>query len=343
MSSKSKKVLVSGSATIDMFADVESGSVKLEAGGFETDLICFTCGSKIQIGDLRVSVGGGGVNTAVDFARLKAKPMFLGKIGEGNNGARILKALKEEGVEVVSTKTSTMETGFSIIIKSADGDRTILTFKGANNDLKWSDFNKKKIKQAEWFYFASMVDESYKTLEKLTDYGKENNIKTLFNPSSYVVKKGLNYIRKLMHAADIFVVNMEEAQITLGLQPNYAQLPEHEVDEILRKLYSINEGIVVITNGSKRAYVYDGETKYSAMPYPAKVMDVAGAGDAFSSGFLTGYMHDEDVEHAMNTGLACAYSAVTSTGTWIQLRSLREAEHIASEFELKGHVIKKAR
>ncbi len=343
MSKKNNRILVSGSATIDMFADVESSSIKMSSDGYLTDLICFTSGSKVQIKDLKIGIGGGGVNTAIDLKRLKNKPTFLGKIGSGNNGSRILKALKTEGVGIIKTRPSKIETGFSIIIKSRDGDRTILAYKGANNELKQSDYNKKNIKDFDWFYFASMVGTSYDTLKKLAEYAVENDKKIIFNPSSYVVKKGITHIKKIAKASDIFIVNMSEAQITLKTTTNYAQLPENEVDNILKKLYSINKSIVIVTNGPLKAYAYDGRIKYSALPYPAKIIDNAGAGDAFSSGFLSGYIKEEDIEYAFRSALSCANSAVSNTGTWLNLKSMKEVERLSEKNIRKKYSIAKKR
>jgi ribokinase len=335
------KVLVCGSATTDLFLDVESGSVTMDSGGFKTDLICFGCGTKIQIRDLKSRSGGGGINTAIDLSRLKNEVMFLGKLGADHNSTRIFKRLKAERVQVIQTRPSAKESGFSIIIKSADGDRTILTYKGANDDLRWEDYDKKSLRGADWFYFASMVGESYKTVERLSDWAGENGVRTLFNPSSYVVRKGLQYLKKVISASDIFVVNMEEAQITLGLAPNAAQLPQEGVDSILRRLHALGPKVVAITNGPDELYVYDGANRYSAKPYPVKTVDVAGAGDAFSSGFLTGYRVGDDIEHGIRCGLACSYSVVGQAETWVGYRGMKDTDEISRKFERRGHRIRK--
>jgi sugar/nucleoside kinase (ribokinase family) len=324
-----------------MLLDVETRSVRVQSGGFESDLICLRSGSKVQIREVKTRIGGGGVNTSVDLSRLRNNVRFLGKVGGDNNSRKILRALKKEGVEAISSKPSEVDGGFSIIIKSADGDRTILTYKGANDNLRWDDFSKSLLRGVDWFYFASMTGESYNTGEKLKAWAVEHDVKVLFNPSSYVVRRGFNYIRKMMSASDILIVNMEEAQTTLGLQPNAAQLPEGEVDSILLGLHRRGPKIVAVTNGEKRVYVFDGKYKYSALPYPVKVMDVAGAGDAFGSGFMSAYMMEENVEQALKAGLACAYSVVGSPETWIQLRGMKGVEAISREFEMRNHRVTK--
>ncbi len=333
------RILTCGSATTDLFLDVEVGTVRVESGGYETDLISFESGSKMQVRELNTRVGGGGVNTAVDLSRLGNDVKYLGKLGDDKNAADIMKTLKEENVEVVDTKKSKHDTGFSIIIKSDDGDRVILAYKGANNDLRWKDFNKNNLRGVDWYYFASMVGESYRTMKKLGEWAVDKGKDIVFNPSSYVVRRGMDHIRKVMRLSTVFMVNMEEAQILLGRRPNDAQLPEAEVDHILKALHRVGPDLIVVTNGDNNTYVFDGKHKYTARPYPVEVVNVVGAGDAFGSGFVSAYCGDRDVEHAMETGFACAHSVVSSPETWVQLRGLKAAETISRQYRGKGHKV----
>ena len=334
-------VLVIGSATVDMFAVAESGLVKITTKSFETDLLCFDSGSKITIDEMHTSVGGGGVNTAVDMTRLGLDVMFLGKIGKGNNGERVLNALKNENITVVPTGYSDIETGFSIILRTIDNNRTILAFKGANNELMYDEMDISLLDNVKWFYFASMVGESYKTQERLAEYAHDNNINIIFNPSSYVVKKGAGFLKRILEKIKILVVNLEEAQLLLGFRPNYAKLEESTINMILKGLIELGPEIVIITNGERKMHAYDGKTRFSADTYPAEIVDVAGAGDSFASGFLTGFMEKNDIEYGIRIGLASASSTISNKHTWTDLTSLKEAEDIATSFGQKGYTISK--
>jgi len=103
------------------------------------------------------------------------------------------------------------KTGFSVILDAIGKDRTVLFYQGVNNKLKYRDI--KKNLKTKWFYFSSMIDESYKTLEKLSDYAKKNNIKILFNPSTYLTKKGYHFLKKIIDNTEILILNKEEASL----------------------------------------------------------------------------------------------------------------------------------
>ena len=197
--------------------------------------------------ELIMTVGGGGTNTAVSLARLGHKVAFLGKIGSKYNSKRVIQQLKEEKVNtslVIRSKTG--RTGYSIVLDSKKHDRTILSFRGTNNDLGFNEINLKKLK-TKWFYFSSMIQKSFKTLEKIASYAHKNNIKIAFNTSSYLAKKGKNYLKNILNKTNILVLNKEEAQLIVG--------KNNDVANLLKKLSELGPESVAITDGHKGVYV----------------------------------------------------------------------------------------
>ena len=170
--------------------------IKIKSSEGEEELLAYPAGSKLLIKELNFLTGGGGTNTAVCFSRLGLNVGYLGKVGKGTNSGLIIKRLRKEKVKFVGVK-SNYHAGYSIILETRGGDRTILTYKGANNHLNLKEINKKKLK-TKWFYFSSMIGKSYETQEKIARYAKENNIKIAFNPSNYLAEKGQGFLKKLL-------------------------------------------------------------------------------------------------------------------------------------------------
>jgi sugar/nucleoside kinase (ribokinase family) len=75
--------------------------------------------------------------------------------------------------------------------------------------------------------------------------------------------------------------------------------------------------IVVATDGARGAHLgHLGRVKhFPAVTPPAPVVDSNGAGDAFVSGFLSGYLADADLDTCMRRGLAAGAFACTIHGT----------------------------
>ena len=162
-------VITVGSATLDVFARTAySELVKIIDTKGETDLLAYPCGSKILIEKLDFTIGGGGTNTSVTFSRLGHKTAYIGKLGKGTNSDFIHKSLKQEKIDLLCAHGEG-NAGYSIILDNLEHDRTILTYKGINDQLNFKGIAIKKIK-TKWFYFCAMMNESFITLEKLAKF-----------------------------------------------------------------------------------------------------------------------------------------------------------------------------
>lgn len=295
-------VITVGSATIDVFADTVSELIKIKTLEKEEALIAYPAGSKILIKNLNFLTGGGGTNAAVSLARLGHKVGYLGKMGDDDRGEIILKELKKEKVGFLGTKGKE-GSGYSIILNTLEHDRTILVYKGANDNLSFNEINLRKLK-TKWFYFSSMINESYNTLERLAEFAQHNQIKVLFNPSNYLAEKGLQHVRKILENSHILILNREEAGMVIG---------KDSVERMMEEL-SLFSKIVVVTDGKEGAYAYDGKKYYSIKAHKIKVVESTGAGDAFASAFLSGIIKKNDIKFALKMGLANAESILMYRG-----------------------------
>ena len=280
-------IITIGSATVDALARTEYCDMIHDKN--KKELIAYPVGSKILMDELILTVGGGGTNTAVCLARLGHKVAFLGKIGSKYNSKRVIQQLKKEKVNtslVIRSKTG--RTGYSIILDSKKHDRTILSFKGSNNDLRFNEINLKKLK-TKWFYFSSMIQNSFKTQEKIANYAEKNNIKIIYNISSYLAKKGKKHLKKILNKINILVLNKEEAELLVG---------KVDIKNLLKKLTELGPNIVAITDGKHGVYVYDNSNIYSGKPHNINIVETTGAGDAFASSFLSGFIRKDDIEFA---------------------------------------------
>ena len=312
-------VITVGSATIDAFATTDKKFATKK--NYE-----FPVGSKILIQELRFLTGGGGTNTAVALSRLGLRTAYLGKIGKGSNSELILNELKKEKIDTSLVCRENSRTGYSIILDAKGHDRTILTYKGSINDLRYREIDKSKLK-TKWFYFSSMMEESYKTLEKLADYAEKNSIKVAFNPSTYLAQQGLKKLKNLLQKIDILILNKEEARLIID---------EKNIQQLLKKLHYHGPEIVVITDGEMGAHAYFGEKYYYIKAHKIKVIETTGAGDAFASSFLAGIIIKNDIEFALKLGLTNAESVIKLFGAKNKLLRYREALKIIknSKFNL---------
>ena len=301
-------IITLGSATVDCFIDTGN-----KIFNPKRKTIKFPFGSKILIDKLYFYTGGGGTNSAVALSRLGFKVAFIGKIGSGDNSKFIIADLKKEKVNADLIVKSKGRTGYSVILDAKGHDRTVLVFKGNNDDLNYNEINKTKLK-CRWFYFASMIGESFKTMQKLAEYANKNNIKILLNPSEYLAKQ--ENLKKVLRYTKILVLNKEESVLISK---------KKEVKERLKSLLSLGPEIVVITNGPDEINASDGVYLYKLKPRRIKIVETTGAGDAFTSGFLASYIKTNNIEQSLKIGLANSQSAILYLGAKNKLLSWKEA------------------
>ena len=320
-------VITVGSATIDVFARTKfSELIKIIDPKGEKDFLAFPSGSKILIDELEFTTGGGGTNTAVALARLGHRVAFLGKLGFGTNSDFIINNLKNEKVNLLCVRGKG-HTGYSVILDTLEHDRTILTHKGINDELRHTEVPYKKLK-TKWFYFSAMMGESFHTLERLAEFAQQNKIKVAFNPSTYLAEKGGRHLRHIINATELLVLNKEEAGLLVG---------SDTMEGLLFKLKGLGPKIVVITDGKNKLFVIDDSYIYSAFPPPVKIVDATGAGDAFAASFLSGIMRKNDIKFAIKLGIVNAQSVVSHYGAKDILLTFKEAMKGVKKIKVKIH------
>ena len=320
-------VITVGSATVDVFLKTKfSELIKIIDPKGETDLLAFPSGSKILIDELEFTTGGGGTNTAVALSRLGHKIGFIGKLGTGTNSDFIHKNLKKEKIDLLCGHGQG-HAGYSVILDTLEHDRTILTYKGINDELRHEDIPYRKLK-TKWFYFSSMLEESFHTLERLAEFAQQNKIKIAFNPSTYLAEKGLHHLKHIISRTELLVLNKEEACLIVG---------KDDVEGLLFKLKSLGPKIVVITDGKHELFVIDEKYVYAAKPIFVKVIDTTGAGDAFAASFLCGILRKNDIEFSIKLGLVNTMSIVTHYGAKNILLSFNEAMKDMKKLKIKIH------
>jgi len=287
-----------GSAVIDIFVDTGLSEKK--------NFINYPVGAKILIKDLKFDIGGGGTNTAVAFSRFGLRTGCVCKIGNGEQESDILKLLKKEKIRFLG-KQEKEKSGYSIILDSKEKNRTILTYKGINDEISLNDIKKFKTK---WLYYSSLLGQSFQTQIKLARSLKKQGTKLAFNPSSYLIKS--KDISPLLKLSDILILNEQEAQMLTKKKQN-----------LLEELHKLTGGIVVITDKNKKIKAYDGKKKYSLMPHKIKVVERTGAGDAFASGFVAGQIANKTIKQSLILALKESESVIRHFGAKNNLLRMR--------------------
>lgn len=330
-------VITIGSATLDVFIESDDAKiVSVYSKERKNDFMSFPYGSKIEITDFSRNIGGGAVNAAMNFANLGLKVSTVVKLGKDEMAPLIEKKINEKGIDTSNIiKGKDGLTGFSIILVSFQGDRTVLAHRGVNSKIKEDDIDFDKLKNTKWIYLAPLAGDSNKLLDKIAHFAKRNNIKLAINAGTTAIKKGAKYFDEIIEASDILILNKEEATMLtkIEIRPDtknefYSEEKIHpDMKKIFKTLRNKNKSIIIITDGKNGAIAYDGKHFYKAPGYPAKVRSTLGAGDAFSSTFVATYeKYQGDIKKAITMASVNSASCVEVFGAQDGLISFSEIE-----------------
>lgn len=312
-------VITIGSATMDVFVESDDANiVSVYTKNKKSEFMSYPYGAKVEIEDFSSQVGGGGVNTACNFANLGFNTGVIFKIGDDIYSEGILESFNGRNIDLSNIiQDSKISTGFSIILVSFQGDRTVLAHRGANAKIKKSDINFDAIKSAKLLYIAPLNGDSTKVLDEIVNFAKANDVKVCFNAGSSSLKKGFNYLKKILENANIVVLNKEEAVMATQIQirpdtkdEKFSQEFIHpDLKEIFKKLKIRDYQIIIITDGGHGAYAYDGNDFYYCPVFDGPVTSTLGAGDAFASTLCASLW-----KNGPDIGKALMYASVNSAG-----------------------------
>ena len=302
MSEVNVKILTVGAATQDVFLTGKAlhGRRDVRTRDYVEQ---FPLGAKVDVEHVYFETGGGGTNAAVTFARQGIEVGYIGKIGHDPAGAEIMRILRKEGVATDRVVTDgKLATGYSAIMLAANGERTILSHRGASHALVAKDVAIRTI-QADWLYITSLAG-NLDLLTKLLKHANLHGIQVALDPGAgelVQVKK----LKSLLPLVTVFKCNSQEMSQLFG----GASLRE----TVTRAAHVCP--YVVGTDGPAGSYAAVGGNLYQAGQYQkVKGIDRTGAGDAFGSGFVSALAKGAGIEDALTLGSANATSVVTQIG-----------------------------
>jgi ribokinase len=309
-------VVTIGGATRDFFISSDKCRVVDNKKSLkERKLLAFELGAKHYIKDLHSFLGGGACNTAIGFSRLGLKTSVKICVGVFEEGRWIKNTLKKEKVDISLIKSTRAEpSGLSFIIidsKSKSREHIAFSYRGAN---KYLDIDPKKRLNTKWIYLASFSGENWASqLKNISKIVKDQNINLAFNPGSKQLEAGVPKLKGILKLTEVLLINRDEA-IELALsQQHYNQAPH--INTLLRELKKMGPKIVVITDGDRGAYAYDGEEFFFMKSLKINPVDTTGAGDAFSSGFVAGMIkYDENIKKSLELGVKNGASVAKKVG-----------------------------
>lgn len=303
---KKRDFVAVGDMTTDAFIRINKASVHYEEEEHEEQL-CLTNGSKIPYEFVKVVPAvGNSANAAVSASRLGLETGFVSNLGDDESGRENLKVLEGEGVDTSLVRVHEGLSSNYHYVLWHKAERTIL--------IKHEDYPYEvpEMEAPNWMYFSSVGENSIPFHHDLAQYSKDHpEMKLAFQPGTFQIKLGVEELRDLYEATELFFCNVEEARLILGDEDF-----QIEKKDLPKKVSELGPNLAVITDGAEGLYAYDGTDTWFMPPYPdpKPPYDRTGAGDSFSSTFTAALAAGKDVPEALTWGPINSMSVVQYIG-----------------------------
>lgn len=240
-------------------------------------------GKLTLVPQLELHVGGLAGVTASVYCQLGGKAGFIGKLARDGFGDYIANTLKANGVDVSHVAYSDSErTSATVVLISADGERTFLHHLGANAVIDESDVDFDYVASAKVFHWGGpaitpMLDGA--PMGRLFARARELGVKTSMDTCYDGKGTWLPNIEPALPHLDVVMSSLEEARMYTGKQ---------EPEDIADFYRSYGVETVMVKLGENGLFVKNSTEAHRIAAHKVPVVDTTGAGDASCAGFLYG-------------------------------------------------------
>ncbi len=316
-------------------------------GRASVDLYGQQIGTRLEdVGSFAKSVGGCPTNIAVGTARLGLKSALITRVGNEQMGRFIREQLAREGVETRGMVTDKDRlTALVLLAVESDHAFPLIFYRDncADAALCEDDINEDFIRSSKAVLVTGThfsKPHSDAAQRKAMRIAKANGQKIIIDidyrpnlwglaghdagDSRYIASDKVSaHLMTVLADCDLIVGTEEEVLIASG---------EADLHAALRKIRTLSSGTIVLKRGPMGCIVYDGpipddlEDGIVGKGFPIEVYNVLGAGDAFMSGFLRGWLRGEKHETSATWANACGAFAVSrllcapEIPTWTELQ-----------------------
>ncbi|MEH7331194.1 ribokinase [Neobacillus drentensis] len=278
-------------------------------------------GETVLGGPFQMGPGGKGGNQATAAARCGSEVTFITKVGDDLFGQEALKHFEAENINTQYIKVDpSQSTGAALIAVDDKSENSIVVALGACGTITEEEV----VVAVERFKTADIVllqlETSIEAVVTTLKLAKKYDVPVILNPAPYQ-----EFPRETLSNVTYITPNETEA-----FELSRVEVKDEESALVAaRKIHGLGVETVIITLGSKGAFLYTGGEKGVLVPgLKVEAVDTTGAGDAFNGGFAHALSTGYSVREAMTFANAVAALSVTKIGTAPAMPYKHEVEEI---------------
>lgn len=278
-------------------------------------------GETVLGGPFQMGPGGKGGNQATAAARCGSEVTFITKVGDDLFGQAALKHFEAENINTQYIMVdSNQSTGAALIAVDANSENSIVVALGACGTITEEEvFNAEdSFKTAD--IVLIQLETSIEAVVAAVKLAKKYGVPVILNPAPYQ-----EFPREILSDVSYITPNETEAFELSGIDVK----DEESALEAATKIHGMGVETVIITLGSKGAFLYTGDEKGELVTgFKVKAVDTTGAGDAFNGGFAHALSTGYSIREAMTFANAVAALSVTKIGTAPAMPNKKDVEKI---------------
>jgi sugar/nucleoside kinase (ribokinase family) len=290
----------------------------LVCGDVINDILVQTRGPLVHGDDneavIRTQPGGSAANQAAWMGRLGLDVVFAGRAGAADAGFH-QRELARFGVRAHIAADDRADTGSIVVLVGPDGERTMITDRGANLRLQAGDvpadfFDGVALLHLTGYSFFAPAPRQVAL--GLIARARRLGVPYTVDPSSAAFLRGLapDAFLDWTSGASVCFPNRDEAVVLAGAVEAMSVQPLALAAGLAR-----NYGAVALKLGGEGAVLATADAPPVRIPaLPATVRDTTGAGDAFCAGFLVAWLAGAGLIDAARAGAEAAARAVSRLG-----------------------------
>lgn len=227
-------------------------------------------GGEVLSGEATLRLGGSATNTARWLARLGLEVRLFAALGEDALAQWAQKELEREGIPTKFLQRHQASTGICCALVDVQGERTLLTARGANALLS-RPVSREWLEGADWLHisgYALLEPSSRAAVAEALSQARAVRVPVSLDPGMVAVHGHQEFLRWIS-PVDVFLPNRDEAQ-ALGEHLKLREFGRH----------------VFLKLGAEGCLVWDGGETLRIRGIPVDVQDPVGAGDAFNAGVI---------------------------------------------------------
>lgn len=317
---KSYDVITMGRSSIDLYSN--------DIGAAFVDITSFAA-----------YVGGCPTNISVGTRRLGLRSAVLTAVGEDVIGDFILHFLQREGVETKFIPRKAGKRSSAVVLGIEPPDRFPLVYYRDNcadieltiDDVLATPIPDSRVLQITGTGLSKEPSRSATLFaaELARQAGVTVVLDIDFRPDQWTDLRAFGTVlRSVLRLVDIVIGTEDEINAAMLTDPAQISLTHSQVsdarvsgdiDAAIEALLGLGPQVLLQKRGEEGARVHVAQagqptTRIDAPGFPVEVANILGAGDAFASGFIYGYVNGWDWRKAARLGNACGAIVVTRHG-----------------------------